>query len=192
MPAGWVVPSVRGWVLPKGIRLSRPIRAKLDGVDGGGRIAVAGAEPIKVRVVRLAHANGLELPSYASSGSAGMDLRAAIEDDLIIAPGERTQIPTGLIIELPRGWEGQVRPRSGLAWRHGVTLLNSPGTIDSDYRGEVKVILVNLGQEEFRIGRGDRVAQLIVAPASQVVMVEASSLASTDRGNGGFGSTGVD
>jgi dUTP pyrophosphatase len=121
-----------------------------------------------------------------------MDLRAAIEVDFEVGPGERTQIPTGLIIELPTGWEGQVRPRSGLAMRHGVTLLNTPGTIDSDYRGEIKVILINLGQEVFRVRRGERVAQVIVAPVSQVVLREADSLAATDRGKGGFGSTGVD
>ena len=121
-----------------------------------------------------------------------MDLRAAIEAELSVAPGDRVQVPTGLILEVPAGWEGQVRPRSGLAWRHGVSLLNTPGTIDSDYRGEVKVILVNLGRREFRLSRGDRIAQLVVAPVSQVVLVEADKLASTSRGEGGFGSTGVD
>jgi len=132
------------------------------------------------------------LPEHASPGSAGLDLRAAIDDELNVEPGERVQIPTGLILELPSGWEGQVRPRSGLALRHGVTLLNTPGTIDSDYRGEVQVILVNLGQEDFRVTRGDRIAQLVVAPVSQVSVVEAESLGSTPRGDGGFGSTGVD
>ena len=153
---------------------------------------MAATDPIVVSVVRLPHAEGLELPSYASSGSAGMDLRAAVEEDVAVSPGERCQIPTGLIIELPDGWEGQVRPRSGLALRHGVTLLNTPGTIDSDYRGEIRVIVVNLGSEVFRIGRGDRIAQLVVAPVSQVVLSETDSLASTGRGDGGFGSTGVD
>ena len=132
------------------------------------------------------------MPEHASPGSAGLDLRAAIDDELNVEPGERVQIPTGLILELPSGWEGQVRPRSGLALRHGVTLLNTPGTIDSDYRGEVQVILVNLGQEDFRVTRGDRIAQLVVAPVSQVSVVEAESLGSTPRGDGGFGSTGVD
>jgi len=142
-------------------------------------------------VVRLAHARGLPLPAYASDGSAGMDLRAAIEAEQRVAPGERLQIPTGLILELPVGWEGQVRPRSGLALRHGVTLLNSPGTIDSDYRGEVKVIMINLGQSDFVVQRGDRIAQLVVSPVAQVVVVEVDSLSSTGRGEGGFGSTGV-
>jgi len=144
-----------------------------------------------VSVVRLAHARGLPLPAYASDGSAGMDLRAAIEAEQRVAPGERLQIPTGLILELPVGWEGQVRPRSGLALRHGVTLLNSPGTIDSDYRGEVKVIMINLGQSDFVVQRGDRIAQLVVSPVAQVVVVEVDSLSSTGRGEGGFGSTGV-
>ena len=142
-------------------------------------------------MVRLAHARGLPLPAYASEGSAGMDLRAAIEAEQRVAPGERLQIPIGLILELPVGWEGQVRPRSGLALRHGVTLLNSPGTIDSDYRGEVKVIMINLGQSDFVVQRGDRIAQLVVSPVAQVVVVEVDSLSSTGRGEGGFGSTGV-
>ena len=145
-----------------------------------------------IRLVRLAHAQGLPLPEYASPGSAGVDLRAAIESPQTLPPGRRIQVPTGLILELPPGWEGQVRPRSGLAWRHGVTLLNTPGTIDSDYRGELKVILVNLGQQEFSLNRGNRIAQLVVAPVSQVVFSEVDSLASTDRGGGGFGSTGLD
>lgn len=121
-----------------------------------------------------------------------MDLRAAIDAEQTIRTGERTRIPTGLILELPAGWEGQVRPRSGLAWRHGLTLLNAPGTIDSDYRGEVLVILANLGQEDVVIRRGDRIAQLVVAPVARVTFEETSSLASTDRGAGGFGSTGRD
>lgn len=153
---------------------------------------MAATDPIAVPVLRLAHAEGISLPEYASPGSAGVDLRAAIETDLILGPGGRAQVPTGLVLELPLGWEGQVRPRSGLALRHGVSLLNTPGTIDSDYRGELKVILVNLGQEDFRITRGDRIAQLVVAPVTQVVLVETDSLASTRRGKGGFGSTGVD
>ena len=153
---------------------------------------MAETDPITLPVLRLTHAQGLPLPAPASPGSAGLDLRAAIETEQVVAPGERVQIPTGLILELPAGWEGQVRPRSGLALRHGVTLLNTPGTIDSDYRGEVKVILVNLGQEDFRVTRGDRIAQLVVARVAQVVVVETDSLASTRRGDGGFGSTGVD
>jgi len=153
---------------------------------------VAGTDPIIIPVLRLAHAEGLPLPEHASPGSAGVDLRAAIDAVQIVAPGQRVQVPTGLILELPPGWEGQARPRSGLALRHGVTLLNTPGTIDSDYRGEIKVILVNLGQEEFRLARGDRIAQLVIAPVSQIVLAETDSIASTRRGEGGFGSTGVD
>lgn len=153
---------------------------------------MAATESITIPVVRLDHARGLPLPAYASPGSAGVDLRAAVEGDQTIEPGQRLQVPTGLILQLPDGFEGQVRPRSGLAIRHGVTLLNTPGTIDSDYRGEVKVILVNLGQEGFRLSRGDRIAQLVVAPVSQVVLKETDSFVSTDRGEGGFGSTGVD
>lgn len=153
---------------------------------------MAATDPITIPVLRLAHSEGLPLPEHASPGSAGVDLRAAIEADQIVEPGQRVQVPTGLVLELPTGWEGQVRPRSGLALRHGVTLLNTPGTIDSDYRGEVKVILINLGQERFRLTRGDRIAQLVVAAVSQVVLTEADNLASTHRGEGGFGSTGVD
>lgn len=149
-------------------------------------------DPITVSVRRLGHAEGLPLPDYASAGSSGLDLRAAIENDLKVRPGDRVQIPTGLILELPAGWEGQVRPRSGLAWRHGVTLLNTPGTIDSDYRGEVKVILVNLGRETFVVRRGDRIAQLVVAAVSRVTLVETMRLGPTDRGEGGFGSTGLE
>jgi dUTP pyrophosphatase len=140
----------------------------------------------------LSHAADLPLPEQASAGSAGLDLRAAVFEDLLLAPGERTLVPTGLVLELPRGWEGQVRPRSGLAIRNGISLLNSPGTIDSDYRGEVKVVLANLGGEPFTIRRGDRIAQLVVAPVSRVDVLEASEVGSTERGSGGFGSTGVD
>lgn len=149
-------------------------------------------ERVRVRLRRLPHAADLPLPEPASSGSAGLDLRAAIEDELELAPGQRLQVPTGVSLELPSGWEGQVRPRSGLAARHGVTLLNTPGTIDSDYRGEVQVIVVNLGQEAFRLRRGDRIAQLVVAPVSRVVVEEVESLSDTQRGEGGFGSTGSD
>ena len=144
-----------------------------------------------VRVLRLPHGAGLELPRPASPGSAGLDLRAALAEPLVLGPGERALVPTGLAIELPHGFEAQVRPRSGLALRHGVTLLNSPGTIDSDYRGEVQVILVNLGQEPCRFERGDRIAQLVVARVESPRVVEVEKLADTDRGAGGFGSTGV-
>ncbi len=143
-----------------------------------------------IRIQRLPHSEGLELPSYASAGAAGADLRAAFESEMVIAPGERVAAPTGLILEIPKGWEGQVRPRSGLAIRYGLTVVNAPGTIDSDYRGELKILLVNLGAEEVTIYRGDRIAQLVVTPAPQVGFLEADVLETTDRGAGGFGSTG--
>lgn len=147
----------------------------------------------RVRIVRLPHAEGLALPAYQSRDAAGLDLAAAVppEAPLTLAPGARVLVPTGLVLELPRGFEGQVRPRSGLAIRHGVTVLNSPGTIDADYRGEVQVILVNLGDEPFTIARGERIAQLVVAPVVQVALAEAPSVRATARGAGGFGSTGV-
>lgn len=145
-----------------------------------------------VRVSRLPHAEGVPLPAAASEGSAGLDLRAAVTEELTLEPGERLLVPTGLVLELPPGWEGQVRPRSGLAVRHGIGLLNSPGTIDSDYRGEVQVLMVNLGTEPFVVRRGDRIAQLVVAPVAAVEVREAGSLSPTDRGDGGFGSTGVE
>ena len=143
-----------------------------------------------IRIQRLPHSAGLELPSYASAGAAGADLRAAVDSEMVIGPGERTAVPTGLILEIPLGWEGQVRPRSGLAIRHGLTVVNAPGTIDSDYRGELKVLLINLGAEDVTIFRGDRIAQLLVTPAPQVEFAEAEVLDATDRGAGGFGSTG--
>ena len=143
-----------------------------------------------IRIQRLPHSDGLELPSYASAGAAGADLRAAVESEVVMAPGERAAVPTGLILEIPAGWEGQVRPRSGLAIQHGLTVVNAPGTIDSDYRGELKVLLVNLGADTVTIQRGDRVAQLVVKSAPQAEFAEAEVLDSTDRGAGGFGSTG--
>ncbi len=143
-----------------------------------------------VRVARLAHGADLPLPSYESSGAAGMDLRAAVENSVVLQPGERAAIPTGLTLALPQGYEGQVRSRSGFALREGVTALNSPGTIDADYRGEVKVILVNHGGAAVTIARGDRIAQLVVAPVVQAVWSEVDSLDVTGRGEGGFGSTG--
>jgi len=144
-----------------------------------------------IRVQRLSHSEGLELPSYASAGAAGADLRAAVETEMVLAPGDRAAVPTGLILEIPAGWEGQVRPRSGLAIRHGLTVVNAPGTIDSDYRGELKVLLVNLGSESVTIHRRDRIAQLVVTPAPQSAFVEVEDLGTTDRGDGGFGSTGI-
>lgn len=145
-----------------------------------------------VRVERLKTAEGLALPTYETLGSAGMDLRAAVAETMpiILAPGARTLVPTGLKIALEPGWEAQVRPRSGLALKHGITCLNSPGTIDSDYRGEVGVILANLGQEPFVIRRGERIAQMVIAEVGQARIVEVETLDETVRGAGGFGSTG--
>ncbi|MCB9378472.1 MAG: dUTP diphosphatase [Holophagales bacterium] len=148
------------------------------------------APPLRLRVERLEHAVGLPLPAYATEGAAGLDLRAAVAEAVTLAPGERIAVPTGFRVEIPSGYEGQVRPRSGLALRHGVTVANAPGTIDSDYRGEVAVLLVNLSREAFEIRRGDRVAQLVVAPVARVVLEEGVALATTERGEGGFGSTG--
>jgi dUTP diphosphatase len=145
---------------------------------------------LTVRVKRLPHADGLPLPAYETAGAAGLDLRAAIAEPMSLPPGGRALVPTGLIIELPEAHEGQVRPRSGLAARHGITVLNAPGTIDSDYRGEVKVILVNLGDMAFTIEPGSRIAQLVVAPVTRANLVEAETLEDSARGTGGFGSTG--
>lgn len=145
---------------------------------------------IPVRIARLAHGADLPLPAYETEGSAGMDLRAAIDAPVTLAPMERTAVPTGLSIALPQGYEAQVRARSGLAFRSGIACVNAPGTVDSDYRGEIKVILVNLGQEPVTFERGDRIAQLVVAPVSRVAWEEAESLDDTARGAGGFGSTG--
>jgi dUTP pyrophosphatase len=146
-----------------------------------------------IPVVQLAHAQGLPLPAYETNGAAGMDLRAAVAEDapLVLKPGARFMVPTGLAFALPLGFEAQVRPRSGLAAKAGVTCLNTPGTIDSDYRGEVKVILINLGEEDFTIRRGDRIAQLVIAPVVQASWGLTTSLDETARGAGGFGSTGA-
>ena len=146
---------------------------------------------LSLKVLRLPHGEGLALPSYETSGAAGMDLRAAVTEPLTLLPGARTAVPTGLVLEIPEGCEGQVRPRSGLALKHGITCLNSPGTIDWDYRGEVKVILANLGSEPFVIERGMRIAQLVIAPVTQVRIVEAQGVSDTKRSSGGFGSTGL-
>lgn len=148
-------------------------------------------QPIPIPIQMLPHAQGLPLPSYATEGSAGMDLRAALDQALVIQPGQRLLIPTGIAIAVPAGYEAQIRPRSGLAIKHGITMLNSPGTIDSDYRGEIKVIAINHGQEPFSIERGERVAQLIIAPVARAEWVQAESLEVTQRGAGGFGHTGV-
>jgi dUTP pyrophosphatase len=149
---------------------------------------------VDVRILRLPHGEGLPLPSYQSAGAAGLDILAALpaNTQLVLEPRARDLIPTGIVIELPAGFEAQVRPRSGLALKHGVTVLNAPGTIDSDYRGEVKVLLVNLGSEPFVIERGMRIAQLVVAPVTRVDLQEETRLAESSRGAGGFGSTGHD
>jgi len=146
-----------------------------------------------VKIRRLAHADGLPLPAYESAQAAGMDLRAAVGEEapLILAPGARAAIPTGFAIALPRGFEAQVRARSGLALKSGVSPLNSPGTVDADYRGEIKVILINHGAEPFIIRRGDRIAQMVIAPVVQVRWLETEDLDPTARGSGGFGSTGA-
>jgi len=144
-----------------------------------------------LRVRQLPHAEGLDLPAYETAGAAGMDLRAAVETALILDPGKRALVPTGLAIELPAGHEGQVRPRSGLAVKHGITVLNAPGTIDEDYRGEIHVPLINLGEEPFAVERSMRVAQLVIAPVVQVDIEPVSALGESARGAGGFGSTGV-
>jgi dUTP pyrophosphatase len=143
---------------------------------------------VKVAILRLAHAADLPLPSYATAGSAGLDLRAA--ESFTLMPGAFALVPTGLSIALPENFEAQVRPRSGLAVKHGVTVLNSPGTIDADYRGEIKVPLINHGTEDFIIVRGDRIAQMVIAPVVQVTLVEVEALDETTRGAGGFGSSG--
>lgn len=140
---------------------------------------------------KLEHARDLPLPNYESVAAAGMDLRAALESPVVIKPGERTMIPTGLQMSLPEGYEAQVRPRSGLAIRNGITMLNTPGTIDADYRGEIKVIAINHGEEEFVVNHGDRIAQMVIAPVTQFPVVEVDDLDETDRGEGGFGSTGI-
>jgi dUTP pyrophosphatase len=148
--------------------------------------------PVTIRVVPLPHFEGLALPAYETADAAGMDLRAAVPDDqpITLKPGERAMAPTGLTLALPAGHEAQVRPRSGLAAKHGVTCLNTPGTIDADYRGEVKVILINLGQEPFVIRRGERIAQMVIAPVTRAELTVVATLDETQRGVGGFGSTG--
>ena len=155
--------------------------------------AVLGPRGPMVAIRRLPHGADLPLPAYASDGAAGLDLIAATVEDatVSIAPGSRALVPTGLTMALPDGFEAQVRPRSGLAAKHGITVLNSPGTIDADYRGEVKVLLINLSDTAFEISRGDRIAQLVVAPVARVALAEVEDLDDTSRGAGGFGSTGI-
>ena len=147
-------------------------------------------EKIKVLVKRMPHGQDLPMPGYMSEQAAGMDLYAAVTDDYLLQPGEFKLVPTGIAIALPPGFEGQIRPRSGLAINYGVTLLNTPGTIDADYRGEIKLILINLGKNEYRLKRGERVAQLIIQAISRVSMDEVDNLPQTFRGEGGFGHTG--
>ncbi|MEK9797295.1 MAG: dUTP diphosphatase [Alphaproteobacteria bacterium] len=147
---------------------------------------------VSVSVTRLPHGADLELPGYETADAAGMDLRAAVKADMEIAPGARALVPTGLAIALPPGYEAQVRPRSGLALSNGISLVNSPGTIDADYRGEVGVIIINHGEETFTVTRGMRIAQMIVAPVTQAAWQEVDALPDTERGAGGFGSTGTD
>ena len=153
---------------------------------------IASPRPI-LNLVRLPHGTDLDLPSYETAGAAGMDLRAAVSADepMTLAPGKRALVPTGFIMEIPAGFEAQIRPRSGLAFKNGITCLNTPGTIDSDYRGEVKVLLINLGDDAFVIERGMRIAQMVIAPVTQVSVAEISEVSETKRGAGGFGSTGV-
>jgi dUTP pyrophosphatase len=146
-----------------------------------------------LNLIRMPHAEGLELPSYETADAAGMDLRAAVPENepIILKIGKRVLVPTGLILEIPKGHEGQIRPRSGLAYKNGITCLNTPGTIDADYRGEVMVLLINHGEKTFKIERGMRIAQMVIAPVMQVEIKEGSLASETDRGSGGFGSTGV-
>lgn len=141
---------------------------------------------------KLPHGMDLPLPSYESEAAAGLDLRAAVMDPVTLKPGERMLVPTGFKMALPAGYEAQIRPRSGLAYKHGITMLNSPGTIDSDYRGEVKVLAINHGNEIFEISRGDRIAQMVIAPVSRATIRETPSLDETERSAGGFGSTGIE
>lgn len=148
----------------------------------------------KIEIKRLAHGEGLALPAYETPEAAGMDLRAALgaDETVTLKPGQRAMIPTGLSMAMPIGYEAQIRPRSGLAAKNGVSVLNTPGTIDSDYRGELKIILINLGDEDFTISRDMRIAQMIIAPVVQAQLVETDGLSQTQRGAGGFGSTGTD
>lgn len=156
-------------------------------------LAPRNADSVGVALKRLPHGDGLPLPAYETPQSAGMDLSAALDEgeELVLAPGARALVPTGIAVALPAGYEAQVRPRSGLALKHGVTVLNAPGTIDADYRGEIGVILINTGSADFVVARGMRIAQLVVAPVRQALLVEVDRLGATERGAGGFGSTGV-
>lgn len=160
---------------------------------GGSRQRTATRSQLRVGIKQLDHAGGLPLPAYQSRGAAGLDLVAAVAENkpVTIRAGQRALVPTGLVMEIPEGYEAQVRPRSGLALKSGVTVLNTPGTIDADYRGEVGVILYNSGTKPFRVARGDRIAQLVIAPVTQAVLIAVDTVSATDRGAGGFGSTGA-
>lgn len=146
---------------------------------------------VDLLIERLPEAKDLPLPAYATPGSAGMDLMAAVDEDITINPGKRRLVPAGIRIAVPQGYEAQIRPRSGLAIKHGIGLVNSPGTIDSDYRGQVQVIMINLGDDPFVIHRGDRIAQMVICPVARAVMIESDGLPDTKRGEGGFGHTGI-
>ncbi len=152
---------------------------------------MSGGTSVTVAIQRLAHGEGLALPAYATPESAGMDIAAALTEDVVLMPGERALIPSGFAIALPPGHEAQIRPRSGLALRHGVTMVNTPGTIDADYRGEIGVILINLGEQDFTVTRGLRIAQMVVAPVAEAAFAEVDVLPESVRGAGGFGSTGL-
>jgi dUTP pyrophosphatase len=162
----------------------------LSSIVSGNRVAVT-MENVEIGICRTESGRELPLPEYMTPGAAGMDIYAAVTEKISIAPGGRALIPTGLRVALPVGYEAQIRPRSGLAVKHGVTLLNAPGTIDSDYRGEIKVIVINHGDEPFIVKRGDRIAQMIIQTVSRAVFIERASLEDTSRGHGGFGHTGV-
>jgi len=149
-----------------------------------------GKEKVDIQICRLAHGEGIELPHFASALAAGADIRAAVQEDVVMRPGEHTLVPSGFSMALPAGFEAQVRPRSGLALKHGIGVLNSPGTIDADYRGEVGVILINHGDMDFHIQRGDRIAQMVIAALPAVDFIEVTELDDTERGSGGFGSSG--
>lgn len=146
---------------------------------------------LKIELKRLENFMDLALPAYETNLAAGVDMRAAIESDIVLTPGMRILVPTGLAMALPAGYEAQIRPRSGLAYKHGITVVNTPGTIDADYRGEVKILLINHGQDTFTIARGDRIAQMVIAPVTQAVFEVVEALSETVRGTGGYGSTGV-
>ena len=146
---------------------------------------------VQILIQRVSEAKDLPLPSYATEGASGMDLLAAVKGETTILPGERALIPTGIKVAIPKGYEAQIRPRSGLALRHGLSMVNTPGTIDSDYRGTVQIILINLGEEPFKIKRGDRIAQMVVCPIIKAELVETANMPSSERSDGGFGHTGV-